>query len=199
MKAIQFIILSSLLVLLTACPSKNGGYKNNLKKVQENNMDFPNLRTRYYDGLKYKLSSLFTRNYNDSYTIKGNSDTYEVYDMNVSFSIEKFSAYDAELIAFSFDDVIEPLDAVHDNYLIQRVNSLDNPDYSIKKELPKNSKYKGYYQIIHGDGYYNDESSTYMFATVNCNNAYYVVQLIGKKDNMGYLFDDFLDIIRSIN
>lgn len=196
-KIINGLFLVAMMWLFTACPGNT--YKSDLQQVQENNMNFPDLKKKYYDGISFKLSRLFNKSYATEYTLQDNSDVYEVYDMNVVFSIEKFSSYDAELIAFSFDDKIDLLDAVHDNYLIKRVESLDVAEHSIKKSLPETVKYPGVYQIIHGSTSYYDDQSTYMMATLEINDNYYVVHLIGKKDNMGYLYDDFKDILNSLN
>ena len=69
---------------------------------------------------------------------------------------------------------------------------------SIKKETPKSVGFPGYIQVVHGGIYDDGMESSYFTATIDVNGTFFVFQLIGKKDNMGYLYDDFLDILSSV-
>jgi len=51
---------------------------------------------------------------------------------------------------------------------------------------------------VHGGSYSTNTPSSYFIATVDIGGEYYVFQLIGKKDNMGYLYDDFIELLSSI-
>lgn len=182
--------------ILTACPGKKR--ISNLKKVQENNMDFPDLEKNFYNGISYQLSNLFSKSYNDDYCIQDYAETMIIYDMDVYFSVEDFDDYDAEEIAYQFEEEIEYIDAVHDNYAITRRESLLECDVSIKKEVPTSVGYPGYIQIINGkENKYSDKSS-YFMATLEIDGEYYVFQLIGTEENMGYLYDDFIAILSSV-
>ena len=196
MKTYLFIALISILILATGCPGST--YNNNLKELQKNNMDFPNLRKEYYNGIHFMLDEMFTNDYDDNYTLSDNAMTKVVYDIDVNFSVEAFNQRDAEEIKYAFDKEIENVDAVHDNYIICRQKSLYEHSTSIKKELPKSVPYEGAIQIVHGGSYSTNIPSTYFIATIEIENEIFVFQLIGKKDNMGYLYDDFIELLSSI-
>ena len=194
---IQFYIALTLLSLLcTGCPG--GTYKSNLKKVQENNMDFPDLRKEYYNEIHFMISELFVNGYEEMFTLQENAETKVVYEMDINFSVEMFSQSDAESIQYAFDSDISKLDAIHDHYILEREASLQESTVSIKKPLPKTVKYPGYIQVVSGANYSNEAMSTYFTATIQVENEFYVFQMIGKKDNMGYLYDDFMDILSSV-
>lgn len=196
MKIYKFIALIGIGILATACPGSR--YNNNLKALQKNNMDFPNLRKEYYNGIRFSLDEMFTNDYDDNYTLSDNALTKVVYDIDVNFSVEAFNQSDAEKFKYAFDDQLESLDAVHDNYIIERQKSLYEHATSIKKELPKSSQFDGYIQVVHGGSYSTNIPSSYFIATVQIGELFYVFQLIGKKDNMGYLYDDFIELLLSI-
>ena len=161
-------------------------------------MDFPNLRKEYYNGIYFMLDEMFVNDYENNYTLSDNALTKVVYELDVNFSVEMFNKRDAETIRYAFDSDIESLDAVHDNYIIQRQKSLYEHSTSIKKELPKSVPYNGSIQVVHGGSYSTNTPSSYFIATVDIGGEYYVFQLIGKKDNMGYLYDDFIELLSSI-
>lgn len=162
-------------------------------------MDFPDLRRTYYKGIKFELSDLFDRDYSNDYVLTDEALTKVIYSLDLNFSVEKFSEEDAELIQYAFDDEISAFDAVHDNYILKRRASLDRPSTSVKKEVPKEVGYPGYIQVVHGNQYGYGEDSSYLTATIQVGGEYYVFQLIGRRDNMGYLYDDFIDILASVH
>ena len=196
MKTHVIIAFIGALILTTSCPGSS--YNNNLKDLQKNNMDFPNLRKEYYNGIYFMLDEMFVNDYENNYTLSDNALTKVVYELDVNFSVEMFNKRDAETIRYAFDSDIESLDAVHDNYIIQRQKSLYEHSTSIKKELPKSVPYDGSIQVVHGGSYSTNTPSSYFIATVDIGGEYYVFQLIGKKDNMGYLYDDFIELLSSI-
>ena len=191
------ILLIVVATVTTACPGST--YNNNqLKAIQQNGMDFPNLRKVYYNGIHFMLSDLFTNDYADNYTLMANADTKIIYTMDLNFSVELFVPKEVETIQYAFDQDISPLDAVHDNYIIQRQNSLDEPTTSIKKPTPKSVKYPGYIQVVSGSPYSNENPSAYFLATLEIEGEYFVFQMIGTHKNMGYLYDDFIDLLSSV-
>jgi len=103
------------------------------------------------------------------------------------------------MIQYAFDDEISALDAVHDNYILKREASLEDAETGIKKELPETVKFPGFIQVIEGARSDYGTSSTYLTATLEIGGDYYVIQLIGKQENMGYLYDDFIDILSSVH
>ena len=196
MKKTTSIFFLFCLFILTGCPG--GNYKNALKKIQDNNMDFPDNRKVIYNGISFEISDLFRNSYNDYFCIQDNAETKSIYDMDLNFSVEVFDEDEAELIGYQFDEEIEALDAIHDNYIIRRKESLNEADISIKKGTLESVGFLGYIQIINGVEYEYSESISYFTATLHIENEFYVFQLIGKEDNMGYLYDDFLDILSSV-
>jgi hypothetical protein len=193
-----YISLIAAIFLLTACPNRQPR-QSALKQLQDNKMDFPDLRSRRYSTINYQLSRLFDYDYSPSYTIQDNATAYVIYDLDVHFSVERFELDEAEMIQYAFDGETTTLDAVHDNYILRRKSSLDNAELGIKKALPKSIQFPGYIQIIEGERKYYDSILTYMTATIEVGNNFYVFQLIGKEENMGYLYDDFIDILSSVH
>jgi len=116
--------------------------------------------------------------------------------------VELFDNDQIETIQYTFDYETTPLNAVHDNYIIQRQNSLTDFSTSIKKEIPDSINQIGFTQIIHEEiteeTEYESKESTYFLATLDIDDEIYVFQMIGKRANMGYLYDDFLRIIASV-
>lgn len=197
MKLLRFTSLVLLLTVLSGCPQTT--YKSNLQKIQDNNMDLPELRDRRYKGIRFKLSDLFSHDYNNQYVIKDDAAIRVIYEIDVNFSLERFDADEAELFQFAFEEEISALDAVHDNYVIKRLETFDEEGKaSIKKSCPKEVKYPGYIQVLHGNGAYYGEPASYFMATLEIDGEYFVFQMIGKKENMGHLYDDFVDIIASV-
>lgn len=197
-------IFSFLLVafVLAGCPGENQSpvYLSDLEKLQKNNMDFPDLRPQYFNGVRFKLSDLFRRTYYDQFVLSDNYDIRVINELSLYFSIESFSLSDAESIKYNFEnEEISLMDAVHDNYIIKRNASLEEATISIKKAAPKSVGYPCMMQTISGVYDYDDLANTYFLATLDLEDQIVVVQLIGKKENMGYLYDDFIDILSSIS
>ncbi len=196
MKIGTLISLIGAFFLLTACPGSRS--KSALGQIQENGMDFPDLKSQRFSVVKFQLSSLFDRDYGVDYTIQNNASGFVIYDMDIHFSVERFESEEIELIQFAFEDEIPPMDAVHDNYVLKREASLEDAETGIKKELPKSVKFPGYIQVIEGARSDYGETSSYLTATLEIGSEYYVFQLIGREENMGYLYDDFIDILSSV-
>lgn len=196
MKITTIILFAASLFVLTACPG--GGYQSALDRLQENGMDFPDPRSQRYSPIKFQLSTLFSRDFGMDYVLQDNALGFVIYDLDIHFSVERFETDDVEMIQFAFDDDIAAIDAVHDNYILKREASLDAGNTGIKKELPQSVSYAGYIQVIEGaNTSYSDELS-YFTATLEIDGDYYVFQMIGKQENMGYLYDDFIDILSSV-
>lgn len=162
-------------------------------------MDLPELDRQYYKGITYELSNLFNQDYDDSYVLGTDAQTFIIYDIGLYFSVEFFDAEDADVIRYAFEVDTDPLNAVHDNYILKRQESLYQTMHSIKKELPESVKYPGFIQVIHGDAYSDAYSTSYFTATLKVDGGYFVFQMIGKRENMGYLYDDFIAVLSSVN
>lgn len=161
-------------------------------------MDFPDLRSQRYSPIKFQLSELFDRDFGMDYTIQDNASGFIIYALEIHFSIERFGSDEIEMIQFAFDDEIPAIDAVHDNYILKREASIEDGETGIKKELPSTVKFPGYIQVIDGATSSYSENLSYFTATLEIADEYYVFQLIGKAENMGYLYDDFIDILSSV-
>lgn len=197
MKFINIILLFILFGVLTACPSTHK-YEEASKKLHKNKMDLPDPVMYEHDGVSYKISELFEENQDVNYVLKDDATTKIIYDLDLNFSVESFTKAEAEAFQFAFSDSIDLLNSVHDQYVIKRENSLIEPRTSIKKIAPKKVGFPGIIQTIHGSTYEFGKETTYLMSTIEIGDKFFVFQLIGIKDNMGYLYDDFLDILNSI-
>lgn len=160
-------------------------------------MDLPDLNRTYYKGISFFISDLFENDYDDDYTIKSDANTQIIYDIGLRFSVEMFDTDEAETILYGFEGETDRLNAVHDNYVIRRQESLYENAISIKKEF-NTKKFKGLIQTVHGDEYGDLLSTSYFTATLEVDDRYFVFQMIGKRENMGYLYDDFTDMLNSV-
>jgi len=200
------VIFSLILVslVLTACPKDEAEQplvrRTDLERIQKNNMDLPDNRRCLFGGIRYRLSELFLRSYNDDFVLANEYDVKVINELGLYFSIERYTEAEAIGIRYSFDnDSISLLNAVHDNYAIKRNASLEEATVSIKKAVPETVGFDGVMQTISGKNYLGNPANTYFMASLDINNEIYVVQLIGKEENMGYLYDDFIEIISSIS
>lgn len=197
MRKLQFIILLSISSLFAGCPPS--GRNNELKKLQNNNNDFPDLIKQTHDGISFLLSSMFFDDYNTEYTLQDNSSTFSIYELGLYFTVESFSEREIDVIKFAYEDEMEDLDALHTYYVYKRSESVHSPFVSEKKQLPSSYNLDGYIQVVEGETYDNNPSLDYFIATFKIDKTTYVMQLIGKSENMNYLYDDFLTILRSVN
>lgn len=197
-RVFNFAALIAVVFLTTACPDVQSPQQSQLKRIQDNNMNLPELQLTNYEGIEFMLSDFFRKDYDDSYVLTDNAMTRVIEAIDVYFSVELFTNEDAEIIQYSFDEDLSPIDAVHDNYVLKREDSVFEPSVSIKKALPKEVAFDGYIQVVHGANSSYSERSSYFIATVQVGIDYYVFQMIGKEENMGYLHDDFLAIMRSV-
>tara|TARA_R110002072_G_scaffold290921_1_gene458790 strand:+ start:9593 stop:10201 length:609 start_codon:yes stop_codon:yes gene_type:complete len=200
MKFLSLFSLIAIFFLTTACPGKK--YKSNLDKLQDNDMNFPNLNRFIFEDISFLKPDMLEKEYSESYIISDIYETFVAYEIYTHFSVELFTASRIDVIQYSFDEELTDINAVHDNYVIRRENSLYNYSTSIKKEVPESVGFNGCIQIIHGDtddyDYDYAETTSYFLATLEVKDEIYVFQMIGKKDNLGYLYDDFVTILSSI-
>lgn len=185
-------------LILTACPPSNTWDKER-KAIENNNMDFPDLLKETYEGITFNLSSLFEDSYGDNYCLQDYAYTKAIYNLDLYFSVEKFNKREAEVILFAQDQKMENLEAVHRYYIFNREASLDNPFTSEMQELPTKMNLPGYFTVVQGSSYSYGDDNSYFTATVEIDENYYVFQLIGRKESLHYLLDDFFAILRSIH
>jgi len=203
MKIGVFTLLLAVAIVFAGCSgqTRSSVAASKLQRIQSNNMDFPDTRSEYYNGVRFELSELFESSYYDRFVLSGDYMVKAIEDLNIYFSMEFFSVEDAEGIRYKFEDEedLSLMDAVHDNYTIKRNASLDEATISIKKPVPGTVGFPGVMQTISGTYDYYDEPNIYFMATLDLKDQIVVIQLIGKKENMGYLYDDFIDIISSVS
>lgn len=162
-------------------------------------MDFPDLNPIQFEGVRFMISDLFKKDYYSEYALTGDDAMCRVIrGIDVYFSVDLFTDYDADVFMEEFDADMKPIDAIHDYYIMKRKGSLVDPFTSIKKELPPSVKFPGYLQVVQGTEYEYDDPSSYFTATLQVGEEYYVFQMIGKSENMGYLYDDFIDLLSSV-
>ncbi len=197
MRLMTVIFLLGYAFVLMACPPSR---KSDLKQIQANNMDLPDLNYVGYEGIDFALSDLFDKEYTSDFAYSGDDAMCRVIrSLDVYFSVEVFGAM--EVVEFSKEinqSSSDELNIVQDFYVAKRVNSLYDPMVSIKKEVPNRVKFPGFIQVIKGKEYEYEEPTNYFTATLKVGNQYYVFQLIGTADNMGYLYDDFVDLLSSV-
>lgn len=196
MKMWSLLLFVPMLFLMTACPTSN---KQSLPSVFANKMDFPNLEKRSHAGIDFQLSALFKDAFENYFLLKPDGAyNKEIMDMNVRFCIETFTSIDAASMEFIQGEGKTPLESVHENYINRRLKSLEERLLSTRKPLSKKIGFNGFIQVIEGGSSIDDKLSTYMIATLEIDNQYHVIQLIGPKDHMGYFYDDFNTILESI-
>lgn len=189
-----FIVLGFLL----ATPSCTSNYKSDIEKLQDNDMNFPDLAKYQFEDISYLRPELLENSYEETNTISELSESYTSYDLDITFSTELFTASSIDVLQYSSEFDNDDLNTLHDHHIRVRENSLNEFTSSIKKKLPSEIGRQGYVQVIHGNTYDEGEDTSYFVATIEVNGECYVFQLMGIRSNMGYLYDDFLNILSSI-
>ncbi len=195
MKVFHFSFFAGLLLILTACPSSS---EPGLSKVESNGMDFPDPEQRSHDGITFKLSELFKDSYYTDYVIQNDATTKSIYDMHIHFSVETFDKKDIESMEFMTESDKGNLEMIHEFYIQSRLASLEENSVSIRKKVPKNVGFPGYIQVVEGGSSLDEKWASYFTSSVEIDGKIFVFQLVGPKDHMGYFYDDFLDILKSI-
>jgi len=172
--------------------------KSNLKKLQENDMNFPDLERINFEDISFLIPDFFENSGSERNTISEFSQTFTSYDLNLEFTAELFSQSSIDILKYTSDNYKDNLPTVHENHILIRKNSLNEFTTSIKKKIPAKIGRDGLIQVIHGNTYMEGEDTSYFIATLEIDGESYVFQLIGKRENMGYLYDDFITILASI-
>ncbi len=196
MKRAALILLLGLQFFLSGCPGSQ--YQSALQKLQKNKMDLPNPKPRYFSGIRFRLSELFEDSYNSAYILKKQGLTEVIYELSLHFSVEIFSSTEASNYHFFEDNELDDLAALHRFYVRKRSESLSESRSSVRRNLPKLVGFKGYLQVINGKRYSGGPEQRYFLASVKIDDKIAVFQMIGKSENMAYLYDDFLEILNSI-
>lgn len=185
-----------IIILITLSCSPDG--KSDIKKLQENNMNFHELTRFNFNDISYMHPGFMDTDEYSNHAISEEFESYISYGLDLEFCIEHYSQSTIDVIKYTLDEEKDDLNAVHDNHVITRENSLNEYSSSIKKSLPTKIGRRGFVQVIHGNTYGDGEDTSYFIATIEVDGEYYVFQLIGIRANMGYLYDDFINILSSI-
>lgn len=192
----NFSIILILISLISSCQSEK---KVSARKLlSENHMDFPEYKQLNYAGIQFNCPTLFEHSFDRSFIVKNKGLVKENTELYLNFSIEAFSKKEVLQFQKEFSGKIDLLNALHDYYIQKRKKSITNYWISIKKSTPHSKNFKGVFQSIDGDLHNNGYFTTYFTTTIECKKKFYVIQLIGQRENMGYLYDDFNKIITSI-
>lgn len=199
MKWSTLILLLSSTVLFTACPPSNSS-RQTIKKIQNNKMNLPELVKETYGGLTFDISKLFEDYYSTEFCLSSSADCYFIPDIDLYFSIEKVEEKSINAMRFYNDDTTkDPTYSLQKFYGIFRAESLYNGAVSEITPIPASYKIPGYMQTVDGNPSNYSEGQMYFMASFKISGEYFMIQMIGRKENMAYLYDDFQRIIKSIH
>ena len=194
----MLFLFFALSFILYGCPFPQNEVE---KKIEDNKMNLPSLKPHNQLGISYELSELFTTSNFQTITIKSSSNSsvnYATADNSILFTIERFSPSEITTLQFSSDtDNQSDIDVLHNHYCKAILNSNYNTVSSeVENLFPKTGK-KGLLQHIESS---SDDSYKLHFslASIHFKGNYYVFQFIAGKQIMPYLYDDFLNIIKSV-
>lgn len=196
MKSISIFILLLVALLFTKCGGK--AYQPANIVLSENHMDFPETAQQNYKSITFEISPLFISNKHAKHVLKPYAFSKVIYELNLYLSVEVFSESEVKKIQEKFTESTNQLNAIHDYYISKREKSLYSPHHSIKKDLPKMKNKTGVIQVLQGATYSGSAVNSYFTSTLKIGNQFYVFQMIGKQDCMGYLYDDFQSILASV-
>ena len=162
-------------------------------------MNFPEMERTFFKNISFLKPIMFHKGYTNNFVLSETHETYVISSIDLFLSTEFFNEEDVEISQFtSENEATPPLEAIHNNYIYRRSKSLLTAETSILKSTPKTVGSSGLIQVIHGKSNNSDKNTSYFIATIEVENEYYVFQLIGKRENMSYLYDDFITILSSI-
>lgn len=162
-------------------------------------MDLPDLEKRSHNGISFLLSALFEDSYYSDYVLQKNATTKVIMDLHLHFSVETFTSSDLETLRFLGEsNKNDGLLTIHEHYINTRMASLDQRKRSIRKIVSKKVGFPGYTTVIYGKNEYDEKPATYFISTIEIDGKYFVFQMIGNQDKMGYFFDDYREILNSI-
>lgn len=195
----RLFLFLSLGVLLTGCPNTVNNNKSQ-KEIEKNNLDLSNLK--YIDrlGVRFALAEVFTDSYYSEFALKTtNSHCFVAEELSLYFSIEKFNNSDIESYRYRYEDAdsLSELDVLTKHLKSKRMLSMDYPTASEPVELFSRTGKKGWiFSVEDRENYYS--SLNYLTAVIDYKNQYYALQFIGGSETIPFLFDDFIDVIKSI-
>jgi hypothetical protein len=130
--------------------------------------------------------------------IQNDATTKSIYDMHIHFSVETFDKGDIESMEFMTESKKKNLEMIHDYYVQSRLASLEENSVSIRKKVPKEVGFPGFIQVVEGGSSLDEKWASYFTSSIEIDQKIYVFQLVGPKDHMGYFYDDFIAILKSI-
>lgn len=194
---IHLLLIPLLGFLLTGCP---GSVNQTQKKIEENDLNLPNPTGKNGLGIRFELSELFETDYYSHFSLNSaNSLTYSTPNTEILVSIERFTPASLSGIQFQNEQENQPdLEALRDYFVKKRKAASQNSIVSEPIELYSKTKKKGWMQSVEDTHNGNNYDLHYLIGTISFKGNFYVVQMVAGKDNMSYLLDDFLSLIKSI-
>lgn len=195
---IHLLLITLVGFILAGCPRSMNKVQTDIEK---NNLNLPNPVYVNKLGIRFGLSEIFRENNYYSFTLKkSDAVSYIADDVSVHLAIEKYAPGEMASIHYQNDTEDQPdLDALRDFYAEKRLLSLERAVVSEPIELFSKTGKKGWMQSVEevrGDDYYDLH---YVIGTISHKGNYYVFQFVAGKQNMPYLLDDFLEIIKSVS
>lgn len=160
-------------------------------------MDFKKFEKKTFKNVCYELPINFEKTYLRNFVTKPlKSVTLKSNHPDIYFSIENYNSNEVADILQTSIDINANFSLFHDYYFNKRFESLTNPYSSIKKWIPRTQN-KTIFQTVDGEN--NDGITlTYFTSSIKVNSEIYIIQLIGSKEIMQYIYDDFMKILKSV-
>lgn len=196
----QLILILLIIPLLTACPDKSDDKRqDNLEAFRSNHFNFTSLEKRSYKKIRFRLPKAFKYDYNTGYGYKTDAFARRDYDLGIIFTVERFTDDDLESELME-DYIVESdlLNAFHDAYTFRRYESLNNGGAAFKKDVKKGVGFPGVIQMLSGKSSSYSDHLYYATATLKIKDEYYIFQMISTEEMMGYVYDDFERILKSV-
>lgn len=184
--------------VLSGCPNSLNKTKNDIEK---NGLNLPDPIFVNKLGIRFGISDIFEENTYYDFTIKtSESVSYIAHAVSLHLGIEKYDSDEIQGIKYKEDtEELSDLDALRDYYAHQRYLSLESAVISEPIELFSKTGKKGWMQSVEETGIDEVYNLHYLIGTISHKGKFYVFQFVAGKQNMPYLLDDFLEIIKSVS
>lgn len=187
------------ILIAFGCSSRKPSTTDLVQAFRQNQYDFTDPEKTGYKNITFKLPKIFDVDYNKNYTFRNTAFRRQVYQLGVLFSVERFTENDLHSALFDEEVIGEDLlNGFHDAYVNRRIYSLHNSGQDFKEYLGKRSKFKGIIQTVTGESSPGYSQLYYTIATIQVKKEFYIFQMIGSKEMMGYVTDDFFHILSTV-
>ncbi len=165
---------------------------------QKNNFNFTLDQSIRYMDIQFKLSKSFQKNNYLKLPIQKNGKVYYIPQMSLFFSIEKFGEHEIwrEKEFVDAEDAKFAIASYYRRTLQQKYRYGKSSLFREKKINPKDRALIG---VFHESVKANEYSNTHFLGFIEIKEEIYVCQLMGKQENMAYLWDDFKRILKTVH